>query len=87
METLISIRPDGAIVFLHADPIVAALRPVAAGVKVRRASHVEPTDDGTGWIADLSPVNGPTLGPFESRDAALKAEAAWIEERIGQITI
>ena len=45
---------------------------------IRRASHVEPTADG-GWIADLSPVAGPTLGPFSSRSLALIAEAAWLE--------
>ena len=32
-------------------------------VTIRRASHVEPTDQGQ-WQADLSPVGGPVLGPF-----------------------
>jgi len=45
---------------------------------IRRASHVEPTAGG-GWITDLSPVAGPTLGPFPSRSLALAAEAAWLE--------
>ncbi len=45
---------------------------------IRRASHVEPTTEGE-WIADLSPVSGPTLGPFSSRSLALAAEAAWLE--------
>ena len=44
---------------------------------IRRGSHVEPTDDGR-WTADLSPVGGPTLGPFNARSAALKAEAGWL---------
>jgi hypothetical protein len=30
------------------------------------------------WIADLSPVNGPTLGPFTDRAAALDAERGWL---------
>ena len=32
-----------------------------------------------GWLADLSPVNGPVLGPFDRRSEALAAELAWLE--------
>jgi hypothetical protein len=46
-------------------------------VSIRRGSHVEPTDDGY-WTADMTPVNGPLLGPFATRSAALDAEAAWL---------
>jgi hypothetical protein len=45
---------------------------------ITRASHVEPTPDGH-WTADLSPVNGPVLGPFERRGEALAAEVAWLD--------
>jgi len=45
---------------------------------IRRASHVEPTDDGQ-WTADLSPLDGPVLGPFVRRSDALAAEEHWIE--------
>ena len=45
---------------------------------IQRASHVEPDADGC-WRADLSPVDGPVLGPFERRGAALDAERAWLE--------
>jgi len=48
-------------------------------VEVRRASHVEPDGDG-GWRADLSPVGGPSLGPFDLRSEALAAEGAWLAE-------
>lgn len=44
---------------------------------IRRGSHVEPTSDGT-WTADMSPVNGPPLGPFNTRSEALDAELAWL---------
>jgi hypothetical protein len=45
---------------------------------ITRASHVEP--DGRGcWLADLSPVAGPVLGPFLRRSEALDAERAWLE--------
>ena len=46
---------------------------------IRRGSHVEPTADGR-WTADLSPVDGPILGPFSSRSQALDAETRWLEE-------
>ena len=43
-----------------------------------RASHVEPDEAGR-WIADLRPVNGPILGPFDRRSDALAAEQSWLE--------
>ena len=48
-------------------------------LSIQRGSHVEPTSDGR-WTADLSPVNGPVLGPFTTRTAALQAEEAWLLE-------
>lgn len=45
---------------------------------IARGSHVEPTADGT-WQADLSPIGGPTLGPFAVRSQALAAERDWLE--------
>ena len=44
---------------------------------IYRASHVEPDDHGR-WWADLDPVQGPKLGPFEQRSAALAAELEWL---------
>ena len=46
---------------------------------IRRGSHVEPDEQGR-WLCNLSPVAGPTLGPFDSRSAALAAEVAWLAE-------
>ena len=43
-----------------------------------RASRVEPDEYGR-WLADLSPANGPKLGPFSRRSQALEAEADWLE--------
>ena len=48
-------------------------------LSIQRGSHVEPTADGQ-WTADLSPVNGPLLGPFLSRAEALTAEQVWLLE-------
>ncbi len=48
-------------------------------VKIVRASHVEPDDSGR-WLADLSPVGGPVLGPYDRRSEALAAEVAWLEK-------
>ncbi len=47
---------------------------------VCRASHVEPTggERWNGWKADLSPVGGPTLGPFATHGAAIQAERNWL---------
>ena len=48
-------------------------------ISIRRGSHVEPTPLGQ-WNADLSPVAGPTLGPFDKRSEALAAEVAWLQQ-------
>ena len=70
MELVIS--PSGQIRCLYDETIeLAAL----GTLTIQRASHVEPTTDGR-WCADLSPSNGPLLGPFARRSDALMAEAA-----------
>ena len=51
---------------------------VLGRLAITRASHVEPNADGQ-WIADLSPVGGPCLGPFRHRSEALNAERLWLE--------
>ena len=48
------------------------------GMTIVRGSHVEPNEDGK-WLVDLSPVNGPMLGPFNRRSQALAAESRWLE--------
>jgi hypothetical protein len=53
------------------------LRPVGFA-RITRGSHVEPTRQGQ-WTADLSPVDGPVLGPFGKRSEALAAEVAWLQ--------
>ncbi len=50
---------------------------VLGSLTIHRASRVEPTPDGR-WQTDLSPVDGPVLGPFERRTEALAAEQAWL---------
>lgn len=50
-------------------------------VSIERASFVEPDDSGR-WWADLAPVNGPRLGPFPLRSAALDAEKKWLEDNL-----
>ena len=47
-------------------------------ISITRASHVEPNDDGQ-WLADLAPVDGPSLGPFSKRTDALAAEVDWLQ--------
>ena len=69
------IKPDGTVRAIYQEEIeFAALgRPA-----ITRASHVEPDQDGR-WFADLAPVGGPVLGPFDRRGEALNAELAWLE--------
>jgi hypothetical protein len=51
---------------------------VLGQLSIRRASHVEPDSDGR-WWADLAPVSGPRLGPFDRRTKALTSETQWLE--------
>lgn len=44
-------------------------------LRIERASHVEPDANGN-WLADI--IDGPTLGPFQRRSDALKAEVDWL---------
>ena len=32
------------------------------------------------WWADMIPMNGPVLGPFDTRSEALAAERVWLDE-------
>jgi hypothetical protein len=50
---------------------------VLGSLTISRASQVEPDAEGR-WWSDLSPVQGPKLGPFSRRSEALAAEAAWL---------
>lgn len=72
------IRTDGTFSYIHDDDYTAAIKDVAT-LTFSRASHVEPMPSGQ-WTADLSPVGGPTLGPFDRRDEALAAEVEWLKK-------
>ena len=69
------VQPDGALRCIYGEAIDLHClgRP-----SVSRASHVEPDRHGR-WFADLSPVEGPILGPFDSRSQALAVENRWLE--------
>jgi hypothetical protein len=76
------ITSAGAVHCLYGEAIDLA---VLGELSIRRASHVEPDAAGR-WHADLSPVNGPRLGPFERRSEALAAESRWLDGRLSQLT-
>ena len=68
------IDPTGTLRCVYDEVIdLAAIGSLA----ISRASHVEPDEHGR-WIADLAPVGGPSLGPFEQRSQALQAEQQWL---------
>jgi len=69
------IEPGGAVRCIYGEEIdLAAL----GSPTISRASHVEPDQQGR-WLADLFPVAGPVLGPFDVRSEALAAEHSWLE--------
>jgi len=72
MELVVS--PTGTIRCLYEEAVdlITLGRP-----EIRRGSHVEPDADGQ-WLADLSPVGGPVIGPYPHRSQALDAERDWL---------
>jgi hypothetical protein len=69
------IDPRGSVRCVYAEAIDLSC---LGNLSIRRASHVEPDEQGC-WWADLSPVGGPVLGPFDRRGAALAAEEQWLD--------
>lgn len=90
METIRIV--DGVVSFVYSDDLRELL--TIGEATVARVSHVEPYDgsggeafaarhDGIWWTADMTPVEGPVLGPFRTRQAALDAERRWLAEHRG----
>ena len=77
----LSISPTGNAVAIYDDRLAEFFNELGTP-KTRRASHVEPAADGTGWTADMSPMGGPILGPFHLRSEALAAEITWLDGAI-----
>ena len=76
----------GTIRAIYDDELAALFD--GADVKIERASHVEPYTVGPeldrlqGWSADLSPVGGPLLANFKTRQEALDAEVSYLNEKV-----
>lgn len=85
MKLVIRIKRDGTAQFIYSDECRSLLEQGEA--KIERASHVEPGDPAKGqdplkWYADLAPVSGPILGPFETRVTALLKEVEYLNEHV-----
>lgn len=72
------IEPDGTVTTLYDERLdLSSL----GELTLTRASHVDPDHEGQ-WWARL--IEGPTLGPFPNRSAALAAEVDWLNRhRLG----
>ena len=75
---MIRINPDGTMICLYTEKITLS---ELGQLDIKRASHVEPNEKGE-WLSDLTPIDGPILGPFFKRSSALLAEIEWIEKNI-----
>jgi hypothetical protein len=77
------IRPDGCALCVYSETIDLT---ELGRASIRRASHLEPDLEGR-WLADLSPVDGPRLGPFTKRSEALAAEEQWLNEHLLNLSL
>lgn len=79
--SIIIIMPEGGVRHLYSDDLVEMDARLGFS-ETKRASNIEPgyfTDGITRWFADMSPVGGPELGPFNTRAEALACEVNWLE--------
>ncbi len=75
---------DGKVIFIYEETVAKMFE--SLGFKFdncQRVSNVEP--EGNVWYADMKPVNGPKLGPFDTRKEALDAEVAWVNGKLADI--
>ncbi len=72
------INPQGHIRAIYGETL--SMQCLGA-VRIQRASHVEPDDNGN-WWADMEPSGGPVLGPFLFRSVALDAEQDWLTRHV-----
>jgi len=93
MSECVIVNPNGTLRFLVSDRTEQAFSE-ASVLEIHRVSHVDVFEDldpkaktkaapgsPTSWYADMSPVNGPVLGPFRSRKRALQEERYYLERR------
>ena len=79
--TAIVVDAGGAVKAIYSEELPLG---VLGSLSIRRASHLEPDAQGR-WWADLSPVGGPKLGPFDLRSQALAEETTWLSERMASL--
>ena len=86
MKTItIIVDPHGTARWINSDQLT-----VPSCATIARASHVEPGRDSAGnhcWLADMSPVGGPLLGPYATRWLALEAELVWLANWLESSTL
>lgn len=70
--------PDGTIAHLHDDNLAL---PMLGQPTIRRASHVEPSEDSSQWEVRL-PESGALIATATRRDEALKEEVRLLNEEI-----
>lgn len=84
---MVVVGEEGGIAFIHNDDLYALLKEAFPDLQTVRASHVEPTEDGS-WEVDVAPLmkllGGSTgdklvIGSAPRRDEALALEAAWVQ--------
>lgn len=79
MKTIRIIRGhDGTLRYVYDDDVHKHLSKLGE-VSIKRATHVEPDENGL-WYADLSPVGGEKVTGFKTHQEAIDFELKWLNE-------
>ena len=70
---------DGIARFIYDDAVMGVMNEISEKVCVKRASHVEPDENGL-WFADMAPVGGEKFIGFKTRQEALDFEVDWLNQ-------
>ena len=74
---------DGSAIYVQNDLVDRVFREAGCLGVPKRASNVYPTE--AGWMADLTLVGGPLLGPYDDREEAINDEVTWLQGHLDQI--
>lgn len=76
MNMQVRVDGQGKVRFIYDEKLIERFKDKGK-VSIKRASYVEPNEDGS-WYVDLGPVKGPRVEGFKTRSDALAYEVEYL---------